>query len=168
MFRSIIRQLLSSRYLLGALLLLIAGGSYLAIRQWIDRRTEKKQDTEIVREGEEMLGSWGQKSASSLIRFRLRRDGTFTYKLVQYPQSDTVVINGTYGIATSAGSKSGGDYPRLIAVSDKGDTIINHFIAYLTPYDAAALDKGYDKMILNAGGRLDTTGLVFYRIKEIN
>lgn len=168
MFRSIIRQLLSSRYLLGALLLLIAGGGYLAIRQWMDRRTEKKQDTEIIREGEEILGSWGQKSANNLIRFRLRRDGTFTYKLVHYPQSDTVVVNGAYEIATSAGSRSSGDYPRLIAVSNKGDTVINHFIAYLTPYDAAALDQGYDKMILNAGGRLDTAGLVFYRIKEIN
>ncbi|MFT3677582.1 MAG: hypothetical protein QM781_16955 [Chitinophagaceae bacterium] len=167
MFRSIIRQLLSSRYLLGALLLLIAGGGYLAIRQWIDRRTEKKQDTEIVREGEEILGSWGQKSARSLIRFRLRRNGTFTYKLVQYPLSDTVTISGRYGIASANGHTKTGDYPRLIAVSDKGDTIINHYIAYLTPYDAAALDQGYDKMILNAGGRLDTAGLVFYRIKDI-
>ncbi|MBN8865078.1 MAG: hypothetical protein J0H92_17015 [Sphingobacteriales bacterium] len=167
MFRLIITHLFTSRYLLGALLILTIGGGYLGFRNWLDRRTEKKQNTEIIREGEEILGSWGQKSASSLIRFRLRRDGTFTYKMVQYPVSDTVTINGRYGISSANGHVKTSDYPRLIAVSDNGDTIINHFIAYLTPYDAAALDQGYDKMILNAGGRLDTAGLVFYRIKDI-
>lgn len=167
MFRLIITQLFTSRYLLGALLVLTIGGGYLGLRNWLDRRTEKKQDTEIIREGEEILGSWGQKSAGSLIRFRLRRDGTFTYKLVQYPLSDTVTINGRYGIASANGHLKTGDYPRLIAVSVKGDTIINHYIAYLTPYDATALNQGYDKLILNAGGGLDTAGLVFYRIKDI-
>lgn len=167
MFRLIITQLFTSRYLLGALLLLIIAGGYLGLRYWLDRRTEKNQDTEIIREGEEMLGSWGQKSARNLVRFRLRRDGTFTYKLVQYPLPDTITINGRYGIASANGHAKTGDYPRLIAVSDKGDTIINHYIAYLTPYDAVALDQGYDKMILNAGGRLDTAGLVFYRLKDI-
>ncbi len=168
MLRSIITRLFTFPYLLGALLLLVITGSYLGLRNWLDRRTEKRQDTEIIREGEEILGSWGQKSANSLIRFRLRRDGTFTYKLVQYPLSDTVTINGRYGIATATSQQKTGDYPRLVAVSDKGDTIINHYIAYLTPYDAAALDKGYNKLILNSGGRLDTAGLVFYRIKGIN
>lgn len=168
MLRSIITRLFTFPYLLGALLLLVITGSYLGLRNWLDRRTEKRQDTEIIREGEEILGSWGQKSANSLIRFRLRRDGTFTYKLVQYPLSDTVTINGRYGIAAATSQQKTGDYPRLVAVSDKGDTIINHYIAYLTPYDAAALDKGYDKLILNSGGRLDTAGLVFYRIKGIN
>lgn len=168
MLRFIINRLLTFPYLAGAILLLVTAGGYLGLRHWIDRKTEAKQDTEIIREGEEILGSWGQRSDKSLIRFRLRRDGTFTYKLVQYPVQDTTIITGKYGVATAAGNLKTGDYPRLIAVSDQGDTIINHYIAYLTPYDAVALDKGYDKLILNSGGRLDTTGLVFYRIKNID
>lgn len=164
-FLSIITRLLASPYILGALLVLVTAGGYLGIRKWTDRRTEQNQDTEIVRENEEHLGSWAQKSDGRFIRFRLQRDGRFLYKLVQYPGGDTTTINGSYAIVTVPGNSRTDPYPRLIAVSDQGDTIINHYIVYITPYDAVALDEGYDKLILNAGGRFDTTGLVFFRIK---
>lgn len=166
-FLSLIARLLTSPYILGSLILLILGGGYIAIRNWIDSNTENKQDTEVVREHEEHLGCWAQQSDKSLVRFRLHRDGKFTYKLVNYPASDTVTIYGKYLVATAAGNRRTDYYPRLIATGSTGDTIINHYIAYITPYDAQVLDKGYDKMVLNAGGRLDTAGLVFFRIKKI-
>ncbi|MCF3110828.1 hypothetical protein LL912_18735 [Niabella sp. CC-SYL272] len=165
LFSSLIARIFASPYILGALLILVTVGGYLGIRKWADRRTERNQDTEIVRENEEYLGSWAQKSDGSFIRFRLQRDGGFLYKLVQYPGRDTTTINGSYAIVTVSGNSSTDQYPRLIAVSDQGDTIINHYIAYITPYDVVALDGGYDKMVLNPGGRLDTTGLAFFRIK---
>ncbi|WP_300597673.1 hypothetical protein [Niabella sp.] len=164
----IITRRLAYPYLLGALLLFVLAGSYLGIRKWMDNRTEQKQDTEIIRKGEEYLGSWGQKSDKGLILFRLHRDGTFSYKQVAGPTRDTTSIKGRYEIARAAGGRTGNDYPRLIAIGPKDDTIINHYIAYITPYDAAALDQGYDKMVLNAGGRLDTAGLVFFRIKTFH
>ena len=166
-FLSLITRLLTSPYILGSLILLALGGGYIAVRNWIDSRAEAKQDTEIIRENEEHLGCWAQQSAKSLIRFRLHRDGKFMYKLVNYPAKDTVTISGKYIIATASGNRRTDHYPRLVATGNTGDTIINHYIAYITPYDAEALDNGYDKMVLNAVGSLDTAGLVFFRIKKI-
>lgn len=165
LFLSIIARILASPYILGALLVLITAGGYLGIRKWMDRRIEQKQDAEIVRENEEYLGSWAQKSGGRLIRFRLQRNGRFLYQLVPGPARDTIIINGNYEIAASSANIRTDHYPRLVAISDLGDTIINHYIAYITPYNAHALDQGYDKIVLNPGGRSDTAGLVFFRTK---
>lgn len=135
---------------------------YLTIRGWLDRRKEKAHNIEIVRENEEYLGSWAYKSPDLLIQFRLQRDKKFTYILVNYHKKDTITITGQYEIADNRNIIN---YPRLIAISDKSDTLFNHFIAYITPNDAFASDAGYDKMVLHENGIYDTVAYTFYRVK---
>lgn len=152
------------RYILYPFILLVIVGGFLTIRKWVDRKVEKANDMEVVREGEEYLGSWASKSATGLVQFRLRRNGEINYTVTTYPQSDTVKINGKYEILTAPGGRNVQYYPRLLAISDKGDTIFNYFIAYITSY-GSTVDKT-DKMILNRNNRYDTTGYIFYRIKQ--
>lgn len=152
------------RYLIGFIVIFIIVVSYLFIRKQVDRKKEKAMDIEIVREGEEHLGSWAYKSPENLIKFRLHRNGGFTYTQVQYPGNDTTQINGSYEIIGLGGGRSTDYYPRLIALNEKNDTIFNYFIAYITPYDTKV--NSYDKMVLNQKSIYDTAGFTFYRIKQ--
>ncbi len=154
------------RYLLSFILVFLAVAAFLVLRKWFDRKKEKSQDMEIVREGEEHLGSWAHKSPGALIQFRLHRDGKFSYSIVEYPKSDTIKVKGRYRIIGAVAGRSANYYPRLVAIDEKNDTLFNYFIAYITPYDAHALDNGYDKMVLNPKGIYDTVGYTFYRIKQ--
>ena len=152
------------RFLIGFIIVFILAISYLFIRKQIDRKKEKAKDIEIVREGEEYLGSWAYKSPDNLIKFRLHRNGDFTYTQVQFPEKDTTQIKGTYEIIGVGGGRSTDYYPRLIALNEKSDTIFNYFIAYITPYDTKV--NSYDKMLLNPKSTYDTAGFTFYRIKQ--
>ncbi|MES2774441.1 MAG: hypothetical protein V4722_09665 [Bacteroidota bacterium] len=146
----------------GLLIVFLTVAGYLAIREWLDRKKEKAQDIEIVREAEEMLGSWANKSKEALVQFRLHRDGKFTYSLVDYQKNDTTRITGKYEVIYGNSTTY---YPRLIATDDKNDTVFNYFIAYVTPYDAYALNRGYDKLMLNPNNFYDTVSYTFYRVK---
>ncbi len=148
------------------IIIFFAGWGYLTLRQWLDRKKEKAQDIEIIRENEEYLGSWASKSLESLIKFRLHRDGKFTYKMVDYNRADSTTITGRYEVIGTAGGNDPVYYPRLIAIDDKNDTVFNYFLAYVTPYDSYATNRGYDKMILNPHGSYDTVAYTFFRIEE--
>lgn len=141
--------------------LLLAVGLFLFLRKCIDRRVEKVTDKEIVRENEEILGSWASKSKEAFVMFRLRRDGTLNYSLVKYPATDTTKITGKYEFVNAHGNAN--YFPRLYAISDNGDTIFNYYVRYITPYNST-VDK-YAKLILNPNSVFDTVEYVFYRIK---
>lgn len=137
---------------------------FLVIRSWIDRKRERLYDIEIVRQGEEFLGSWASRSAGSFVYFRLRRDGGFESKRVANSDGDTVYTSGRYSIESAEYNRSTDHYPRLIVVNQNKDTLFNYFIAYVTPYDTKA-DKT-DRMVLSPSGIYDTISYVFYRIKQ--
>lgn len=144
-------------FLLGA-----AVAIFLFLRNCVDRKVEKVTGKEIVREDEEYLGSWASKSKESYISFRLRRDGTFNYMLVNYPGNDTNKITGKYELLNSPS----GDikyFPRLCTFNANGDTLFNYFIRSITPYNST--DK-YSKMVLSPNSVYDTIEYLFYRIKQ--
>ncbi|WP_018630979.1 hypothetical protein [Niabella aurantiaca] len=161
---AVIARLLASPYIRGALLLFMIAGSYLGIRKWADRRTEREQDTEIVREGEEYLGTWGNRSDAAFIIFRLHRNGAFTFRIKEASQKDTVITTGQYEWLPLRDARSINDYPRIIARDASGDTIFNYFVAYITPYDSKT-DKT-DRMELSVNGKADTTGYTFFRLNQ--
>src|SRR5688572_29475981 len=117
------------------LLLGLVVALFLLLRNFFDEKVENAMDIEVVRDGEEHLGNWASKTNESLIHFRLRRDQRFTWKLVKYPKGDTVTIEGKYDIIGPGADRTTEYYPRIIAVDEKNDTLINFFIAYVTPYD---------------------------------
>jgi hypothetical protein len=137
---------------------------YLQFRQWIDVKREKEFEMEVVREGEEHLGSWATKSGNTITFFRLHRNGNFTMKQVQSQHTDTLTTNGRYDIIDAGKGLSENYYPRLIAVGEKNDTFFNYFIAYTTPYDTKT--EKVDKMVLNQNSVYDTVSQTFYRIKQ--
>lgn len=159
---AIIARLLASPYIQGALLLFMITGGYLGIRKWADRRTEKRLDTEIPREGEAYLGTWGNRSDAAFIVFRLHRNGAFTFKLKETPKKDTVVVTGRYEWLPLRDARDINHYPRIIARDARGDTLFNYFVAYITPYGSKA-DKT-DRMELKVNGRNDTKGYTFFRL----
>jgi uncharacterized membrane protein len=139
-------------------------GGYLFVRKMIDRSIEKNTDTEVVRENEEYLGTWASKSDSGFTLFRLHRDGKLTYRLVHYPATDTTTILGKY---VYVGTEAGNDakyFPRLYTFTEKGDTLFNYYVRYLTKYDMT-IDK-IDKMILSPNNVFDTLAFTFFRIKQ--
>ncbi len=147
---------------LGILLLLVGG--YLVIRKWVDQRVEKNTDTEVVRENEEYLGTWASKSDTGFTLFRLHRGGKLTLRLVHYPATDTTTIAGTYVYAGVEGGNNIKYFPRLYTFNEKGDTLFNYYIRYLTKYDMT-IDQ-VDKMILSPNNVFDTMAFTFYRIKQ--
>lgn len=145
-------------FLLGAIVAV-----FLFLRTCADRKVEKITGKEIVREDEEYLGSWASKSKKSYITFRLRRDGTFNYSLVEYPVNDTTKITGRYELLNPPGSNIK-YFPRLCTFNGSGDTLFNYYIRYITPYNST-VDK-YSKMVLSPNSVFDTIEYVFYRIKQ--
>jgi len=137
---------------------------FLGIRKWLDRTREKVQDVEIVRsdldEGDAHIGVWAQKNKDALVQLCFKRDGSFIYEAVSYPAKDTTRYLGKHQIIPAIGY-NGSPYPRLVAVSNEGDTIINQYV-YLT----RAATKNVNMLGLandnspNAGARM------FYRIKQ--
>ena len=150
--------------LVNLLILAVLVAIFLAVRSWWDARREKALDIEVVREDEEFLGTWGIKSKEALILLRLRRDETFVYKQVNYPLTDTFVRKGHFTIEGPGLGRSTIDYPRLIVITDDHDTLFNHFIAYITPYNST-VDK-VDRLVLNQHSIYDTLSTTFYRIKQ--
>ena len=55
-------------------------------------------------------------------------------------------------------------FPRLYAINQKGDTLFNYYVRYLTKYDMT-IDK-VDKMMLSPNNVFDTLAFTFYRIKQ--
>ncbi len=147
----------------GFIVLFIGVAAFLGIRHWLDRKREKAQDVEIIRadweEGDAHLGSWAQKNREVFIQFRLKRDGSFSYETVTYPANDTVRYSGQYQVVSVSGSN--GAYPRLIAISDKGDTIIHHYV-----YLNRAAKQNVDVLNLAKDNSIDATVIQFYRIKQ--
>ncbi|HTE29845.1 MAG TPA: hypothetical protein VK666_05690 [Chryseolinea sp.] len=146
-------------------LFILAGIVFLSVRHWLDRKREKIQDIDIVRgdidEGDSQLGLWAQKNDSALLMVRLRRDGSFDYQVVAYPVKDTLRYTGRYRILPSFVSNSRVSYPRLIAVSANGDTLINHFIQL-----TRAIKRNVDVLSLKANNDPDAPAILFYRIKQ--
>ncbi len=133
---------------------------YLLLRGWIDSGIEKARDIEIVREGEEHLGTWAGNWRKGQLLFRLRRDGTFTARNAGPLREDTIQVKGSYDIV---GGHNTAYYPRLVAIDEKQDTLFNCFIAYITPYDSKV--EKVDKMVLSPTGIYDTISYTFYRIE---
>ena len=144
----------------------IAVGIFLWIRSWVDEKREKAFDVEVVRDGEEHLGIWGRKTNRSLTYFRLHRDGQITWTMVRYPGEDTVVMKGTYDIIGVAEGRTTEYYPKIIAVDEKHDTILNSFFAYVTPYDTRT--EKIDRLVLSSNSIYDTASYTFYRIEPSN
>jgi hypothetical protein len=146
-------------------LFILAGIVFLSVRRWTDRKREKIQDIDIVRqdidEGDAQLGLWAQKNDSALLSLRLKRDGSFDYQVVAYPVKDTLRYTGSYQIVSSVVSNSRLTYPRLIAVSAHGDTVINHFIQL-----TRATRKDVDVLSLKTSNEPDAPAMLFYRIKQ--
>lgn len=150
------------RFIITFIIVFIAVGAFLGIRKLVDRQFEKRTDKEVVREGEEYLGTWASKSANGFIQFRLHRDGKLTYTIVPAGK-DTTIIRGNYeyaGVATNDPKY----FPRLYTFNEKGDTLFNYYVRYLTGYDMT-IDK-VDKMILSPNSVFDTVEYTFYRIKQ--
>lgn len=137
---------------------------FLSIRYWIDRRRGKFQDIDIVRadldNGDSHLGSWAQKNDNSLLLLRFKRDGSFFYSVVIYPAKDTLKYTGYYKITQSVVNNNALQYPQMLAISNKGDTIINHFMQI-----KRATKKNVDILSLKTGNN-DDAAMLFYRIKQ--
>ena len=152
------------RYIMYLGILLASAGGYLLIRKIIDRRVEKNTDTEVVRENEEYLGTWASKSDSGFTMFRLHRDGKLTYRFSNNPGTDTSTIFGKYVYVGAEGGNDPKYFPRLYAINQKGYTLFNYYVRYLTKYDMT-IDK-VDKMMLSPNNVFDTLAFTFYRIKQ--
>ncbi|GAB2808802.1 hypothetical protein GCM10027043_04980 [Ferruginibacter profundus] len=131
----------------------------------MDRKREKIQDIDIVRsdmyDGDSHLGTWAQKNGNVLVTFRLKRDGNFSYEIDEGTSKDPVKYAGKYIIQDAVAGNDSWQYSRLVAVSDKGDTIINHFIE--TTY---ATKRNVDVLSLKANTNSDSTTMLFYRVKQ--
>ncbi len=143
-------------------LIVLTVGLFLFLRKCIDQKVEKVTGKEIVRENEEILGTWASKSNAAFVMFRLRRDGTLNYSFIKYPATDTIKIIGKYEYVFSGSNPN--YFPRLYTISDKGDTIFNYYVRYITPYNST-IDK-YSRLILSPNNMFDTVEYIFYRIKQ--
>lgn len=152
------------RYITYMVILLVIVGGCLFVRKLIDRNVEKNTDAEVVRANEEYLGTWASKSDSGFIMFRLHRNGKLTYRVVHYPGTDTTTIHGKYVFVGAGGGNDPKYFPRLYTFTEKGDTLFNYYMRYLTKYDMT-IDK-IDKMILSPHSIFDTMGFTFFRIKQ--
>ena len=152
------------RYIIYMFILLALVGGYLVVREMTDRRVEKNTDTEVVRENEEYMGTWASKSDSCFMMFRLHSDGKLTYRIAQYSDTDTTTIQGKYVYVGVGGGNDPKYFPRLYTFTEKGDTLFNYYMRYLTKYDMT-VDK-VDKMILSPNDVFDTLAFTFFRIKQ--
>ena len=143
-------------------LLIAAVGIFLFVRKCVDRKVEAVTGKEVVREGEELLGSWATKTPEAYLQLRFKRDGSLEYLQVVQTARDTTKINGTYQVDAAAG-RSSNYYPRLYGFGPAGDTLFNYYLHYITPYSST--DK-YDKLVLNPNSLFDTVEYKFYRIKQ--
>ena len=143
------------------IILLIVVGIFLWLRKCVDRKVEQVTGKEVVRENEEMLGTWASKSSSGYIKFRLRRDGTLEYLLSEKP-GDTIKKQGTYTVIGSNGTNAS-YYPRLYGFDAAKDTLFNYYIRYVTPYGST---QQYDHLILSPNSLYDTIEYKFYRLKQ--
>lgn len=143
---------------------LLCVAAFLMLRHWLDRKREQIQDIDIVRpdiyEDDAHLGTWAQKNDDTLITFRLKRDGSFSYGVAKVASKDSVKYAGKY-LLMSAVADDGLQYPRLVAVSDHGDTVINHFIQM-----AHATKRNVDILILKTDSYSSDTAIRFYRVKQ--
>jgi hypothetical protein len=146
-------------------LFILAVAIFLSLRHWIDRKREKIQDIDIVRtdvdNGDAHLGSWAQKNNSALILLRFKRDSSFYYSVITSSAKDTSRFTGKYYIIPSIVTNNGLQYPRMIAVSNEGDTIINHFIQM-----TRATKKNLDMLSFKTTNSVDSPSMLFYRIKQ--
>jgi hypothetical protein len=132
---------------------------FLFARTCTDRLREKIFDTEIVRAGEEYLGQWSGRTADAFYHIRLKRDGSFSGRRVQNGQTDTTSTNGKYKIVEEGEAAF---YPRLLAIATGGDTLLNHYLASITPCGSTVTKV--DRMVLKANSRYDTVSFLFYRV----
>jgi len=143
------------------IILLIVVGVFLWVRKCVDRKVEQVTGKEVVREDEELLGTWASKSPKGYVKFRLRRDGTLDYFISEHP-GDTVVMNGTYTVAP-ANSTNAKYFPRLYGFNAAKDTLFNYYIRYVTPYGST---QKYDQLIVSPNSVFDTIEYKFYRLKQ--
>lgn len=146
-------------------LFILAVAIFLSLRHWADRKREKIQGIDIVRadvdNGDAHLGSWAQKNDSALILLRFKRDSSFYYKLITLPKKDTFYFTGHYQIMPAVATTTGLQYPCLVAVSNEGDTIINHFIQI-----SRATKKNVDILSFKTVNSTDSPSMLFYRVKQ--
>lgn len=144
---------------------IISVAAFLTIRQWLDRKRGKTQDIDIVRadadDSDSHLGSWAQKNDSALLMLRFKREDSFLYTLVSYPSNDTLKYIGYYKVMPSIVNDKGLQYPHMIAISNKGDTIINHFIQM-----QRATKRNVDILSLKTDNGPDAKSMLFYRIEQ--
>lgn len=149
------------KYFLGFVMVIVF---FFTIRRWLDGKREAIQDIDIVRNTDTKnahLGTWAQQNGHTLTKFRLKRDSSFTYEAVTGPSSDTTRYKGQYHIQPAVVDYEGLHYPRLIALSNDGDTIINHFIQM-----ARATKQDVDMMKLLTDNGPDAPAMLFYRIMQ--
>ncbi|MEI9954818.1 MAG: hypothetical protein WDM90_00540 [Ferruginibacter sp.] len=144
---------------------LLALAAFLMLRHWLDRKREKIEDIDIVRpdmyDGDAHLGTWAQKSGNVLVTFRLKRDGNFTYEVDKDTPKDTVKYEGQYQVMPTVIGNDRLQYYRLVAVSNKGDTVINSFIE-----TTHATKRNVDVLSLKNDSSPDAAAMLFYRIKQ--
>lgn len=146
-------------------LFILAVAIFLAVRYWLDRKREAIQQIDIVRKdldlGDSHLGSWAMKNDTTLTIVRFRRDGFFSCQHISYLTKDTIKEQGRFSIITSYVDEKGLHYPRIIAISDQGDTLFNHFL-----HITRATKKNVDILVLQPNENTDSLKAVFYRIKQ--
>ena len=144
-------------------ILVLVVGLFLFLRKCVDRKVEQVTGKEVVREGEEMLGTWASKSAGGYVQLRLKRDGTLEYALAELPGNDTTKIKGSFVIRPATNGNTN-FFPRLYGLRENGDTLFNYFIRSVTPYNSTV--SKYDNLILSPNSIFDTIEYKFYRIKQ--
>ena len=141
------------------LVVIVVAAIFLTARTWLDRAREQVFDREVVREGEEYLGQWSGRTADALFYIRLKRDGSFISKRVRNGYADTIHTNGRYQVVDG---QAAGYYPRLLTISDGGDTLFNFYMASVTPYGSTVTKV--DRMVLQPNSLYDTVSFLFYRV----
>ncbi len=142
-------------------ILFIVVALFLFLRKCVDRKVEKVTGKEIVRESEELLGTWASKSTSGYVKFRLRRDGTLEYLYTNGP-TDTIKKEGTYQVVGAA-SNNAGFFPRLYGFDNNHDTLFNYYIRSVTSYSST---QKHDNLIVSPNSMYDTVEYKFYRLKQ--
>lgn len=143
------------------ILLFAAVAIFLWLRKCVDHKVEQATGKEVVREDEELLGTWASRSPRGYVKFRLRRDGRLEY-LYTAGVADTVKKEGTYKVQ-SANSSNTTHFPRLYGFDNNNDTLFNYYIRSVTPYSST---QKYDHLVLSPNSVYDTIEYKFYRIKQ--
>lgn len=149
--------------LLYIFILVVSVSLFLFLRTCVDKKVEKVTGKDVVREGEEMLGTWASRSPNGYVQFRLKRDGSLEYMQIQFPANDTIKVKGDFSIISST-SRNINYFPRLYGFQENGDTLFNYYIRSVTPYNSTV--SKYDNLILSNNSIYDTIEYKFYRIKQ--